>query len=114
MFEIVTIHTAFRGKTLYHPGLVYRPTEQVMYLPTKWASTFKNKNTARQKLKILKAFCNFHTSRIQFKEELDNVILNFELSTNRADIDAWISYRVSKRKAIEGKTSTYLPRVYVE
>lgn len=104
MFEIIVIDANLNGKRLYHPGLVYRPAERVMYLPSKWASTFQNNNTARNYLKILKSFCRFLVTQIQDKENLTEIITNFERSVDKHKIETWMEYRISRREAT-GKAS---------
>lgn len=97
MFNIVLINGIYNGKTVRQAGLVYNKELQTMYLPTKWAGTFKSPNTARKYLSKISFFLGYLYTQIQDDKNKDEIILNFERHVNKLWIDRWISYRVTMR-----------------
>lgn len=105
MVELITIHGNYKGKELYQPGLVFRPTEQVIYLVTKYAGTFKNTGTARKYLKEISFFLNHYVKQLGGSiEDVSNVITNFERYVHRNDIEEWMQSRADSRDSL-GKES---------
>lgn len=106
MIEIITIEGERRGKSLYHPGLVYKPQEQVMFMATRWAGTHPNTGTAKQYLKVLSSFGRDYARRMQGSADSDEIILNFERYVHRNDIEAWMTSRANNRDLLGGSSPT--------
>lgn len=97
MIKLVTITGEHRGITLYHPGLVYEPEEQVLFMATRWAGTHPNTGTANRYLKVLSSFCRHYAKRMQGSSGTAEIIVNFERYVHRNDIEEWMSSRANKR-----------------
>jgi hypothetical protein len=97
MIKLITIDGEYNGVPLYHPGLVYEATEQVMHMATYWASTIKNPGTARKYLKSVQAFCRYYEGRMENKELAAEILPQFERYVHRDDIKRWMADRVKRR-----------------
>jgi hypothetical protein len=104
MFDIIMIEGEYRDKSLYHPGLLYKPKEQVLLMATRWAGTHGNTGTANQYLKVLSAFCRNYAERLQDLPGTDEIIVNFERYVHRNDIETWMTSRANKRDLL-GRSS---------
>lgn len=97
MIKLITIDGEYNGVPLYHPGLVYEKTEQVMHMATYWASTIKNPGTAMKYLKSVQAFCRYYEGRMENKEMAAEILPQFERYVHRDDIKRWMADRVKRR-----------------
>lgn len=97
MIKLITIDGEYKGVPLYHPGLVYEPTERVMNMATLWASTIRNSGTAKKYLKSVQAFCRHYERRIGDKEKAAEILPQFERYVHRDDIKLWMADRVKRR-----------------
>jgi len=104
MIKIITIKTMYMGDSLYHPGLVYEPTEQVMFMPTLWASEHPNTGTAQTYLKIIQAFCRYYDGQIKDRGKAAEVIPKFERFIHENDIKAWMTERWQRRLQEESES----------
>jgi len=104
VIKLITIDGEYRGHRLYHPGLVYEPTEQVMFMATRYAGTFGNSGTAKRYLKVLAAFCRNYSMSMWEASDIQEIIENFERYIHRNHILAWMSARADKRD-IDGASS---------
>ena len=98
MVKLITIDGEYRNHRLYHPGLVYEPTEQVMFMVTRYAGTFGNTGTAKRYLKVLASFCRHFSKRMWEASDVQEIIENFERYTHRNHILEWMSARADKRE----------------
>lgn len=106
MIKLITITGKHRGKSLYHPGLVYEPEEQVLFMATRWAGTHPNTGTAQRYLKVLSAFCRHYEKRMQGSSGTADIIVNFERYVHRHDIEEWMTSRADQRDLKEGSSPT--------
>jgi len=106
MIELITIAGEHRGKSLYHPGLVYTPDEQVMFMATRWAGTHPNTGTAKRYLKVLSAFCRHYAGRMEGSSNTVEIITNFERHVHRNDIETWMTSRADQRDVLDRSSPT--------
>ena len=108
MIKLITIEGNHRGTNLYHPGLAYKQSEQVLFMATMWAGTHPNTGTAKKYLKTLSAFCNQYAERMQGSPGIAEIIYNFERYVHRNDIEAWMTSRADQRDLKGGSSPTNL------
>lgn len=101
MIQPFTVNTEYRGRTMYHSGLVYRPAERVLILPTMWIGTFPSPSTGKLYSKSIQAFLNHLSREIKAarQEDVDAIIINFEKHVRHHDIHVWMARRVAKRES---------------
>lgn len=97
MIKLIEINGEHRGRRLYQPGLVYEPTEQVMFMATRYAGTLRNTGTAKRYLKVLAAFCRQYAGRMRDASDIHEIIENFERYVHRNHIFEWMSGRADQR-----------------
>jgi integrase len=101
VIKLIKIDTSllddYSGKSRYFPGLVYKPTEQILMMATRYKSTHPNKGTTRRVLKVIQAFVNWYYGYIQNRENIDFTITHFERIANKDDIEAWMCDRLFRR-----------------
>lgn len=102
MFEITTIDADFLGEKCYHAGLLYRPLERILVIPSMWLGSHDNANTGKTYAKVLRQFGNY-LAKIIHKEE---TLLEFWSYVGENQIKAWKSHRINSRKMTNSLSPT--------
>lgn len=102
--QLFVVDTTYDGVSEYHSGLVYRPAERVFVLPTMWIGSLDSPGTGMLYAKTLQAFLNYLEPTIYDRDNLAEILTNFEKFVTRRHIEQWVSARVIKRVQ-SGKSS---------
>lgn len=101
VIKLINIDTSlldnYSVKPRYFPGLVYKPTEQILMMATRYKSNIPNKGTTRRWLKVIQSFANWYYDYIQNKENIDFTITHFERIAMKDDIEMWMCARLFNR-----------------